>query len=200
MATEQFTDRVQAEVTRVELGQVGAELAREEVRLARLAIASPADGHFVLQNASDLPGRYVREGEIIGYVTPVSSPRARVSVRQDDVDLVRHHLQSTTVKLVGYLDQDQSASLIREVPSGRDELPSKALSTAGGGQVGTDPRDPKGLKTLQRVFQFDLALPDSAPTSAFGSRVFVRFAHTPEPLAFQLYRRGRQLLLSRLHA
>ena len=38
----------------------------------------------------------------------------------------------------------------------RQELPSKALSTEGGGTVPIDPRDPKGTKTMQRVFQLSL--------------------------------------------
>jgi putative peptide zinc metalloprotease protein len=41
---------------------------------------------------------------------------------------------------------------------------------------------------------------DSAPAAAFGSRVYVRFEHHWEPIGQQIWRRARQLLLSRLQA
>jgi putative peptide zinc metalloprotease protein len=50
------------------------------------------------------------------------------------------------------------------------------------------------------MFQLDLALSDDIPGVAFGGRAYVRFDHDWEPLASQLYRRLRQLLLSRLSA
>ena len=61
----------------------------------------------------------------------------------------------------------------------------------------TDPRDPNGLKTLQRLFQFDLELPAEVGPLQIGTRVFVRFQHRPEPLARQWARRLRQLFLAR---
>ena len=45
-----------------------------------------------------------------------------------------------------------------EVPGGGDQLPSKALSAEGGGVVAVDPRDPKGAKALERMFQLDIEL------------------------------------------
>jgi putative peptide zinc metalloprotease protein len=85
------------------------------------------------------------------------------------------------------------------VPGGSSELPSKALSTSGGGTVAVDPGDREGRKAMQRFFQFDIELPSDAATVAFGSRVYVRFEHESEPLGFQLFRRLRQLFLSRLN-
>ena len=83
------------------------------------------------------------------------------------------------------------------MPAGSDQLPSPALSTLGGGQFSVDPRVPKELKTLERVFQFDLELPAGTPVSGTGGRVYVRFGHGSEPLARQWYRQGRQLFLRR---
>ena len=74
-------------------------------------------------------------------------------------DRVREAPAEVQVKIADRLEHTHSARLIREVPGAHEELPSKALSIAGGGQQGTDPRDPKGLKSLHRLFQFDLELP-----------------------------------------
>jgi putative peptide zinc metalloprotease protein len=80
-----------------------------------------------------------------------------------------------------------------------NELPTAALSPNGGGKIPVDPNDSEGLKTLDRVFFVDLSLPLDAIPSAFGGRVYVRFDHIGEPLLSQLYRRVRQLFLSRFH-
>jgi putative peptide zinc metalloprotease protein len=150
-------------------------------------------------NPADLPGRFVVEGQALGYVLPSGSRTIRATVQQDDIDLVRNRLRKVYVRLAERMDEVLPAQIVRIVPAGRDELPSKALGGAGGGALATDPRDRQGIKTLQRIFQFDLELPATAEAPAtFGSRVYVRFEHQWEPLGLQLWRRLRQTLLSRL--
>ncbi len=199
LATERFADRVRAEITTTELGQVRAELATAIGRAERLTARSHSDGAFAVMKPQDLPGRFLREGEQIGYVLPAGSRIVRATIRQDDIDLVRHRLHSTVVKLAERLDATLPAEIVREVPAGRDDLPSKALGGTGGGALAVDPGDPHGTKTLQRVFQVDIVLPENAAAAAaFGSRAYVRFNHDWEPAGQQIWRRVRQLLLSQL--
>ncbi|MFZ1895584.1 MAG: peptidase M50, partial [Rhodoplanes sp.] len=147
------------------------------------------------------PGRFVHEGQLIGYVLPDGSRIVRATIRQDDIDLVRTSLRGAVVKLAERLEQTLPVRIVREVPAGREDLPSKALGGPGGGAVPVDTRDPGGTKAFQRLFQIDLELPaDSAPAAAFGSRAYVRFEHHWEPIGQQIWRRARQLLLSRLQA
>jgi putative peptide zinc metalloprotease protein len=69
----------------------------------------------------------------------------------------------------------------------------------GGGALPTDPRDPQGKRTFNRVFQVDIELPAEASSAgAFGSRAYVRRDFHWEPIGLQVWRRTRQLLLSRL--
>jgi putative peptide zinc metalloprotease protein len=89
--------------------------------------------------------------------------------------------------------------VVREVPGAKDELPSNALSSQGGGTLAADPRDPHGAKSLASTFQFDLELPDEARGFGYGGRAYVRFALEPEPLALQWYRRIRQTFLARFY-
>jgi putative peptide zinc metalloprotease protein len=199
LAAERFTDRVRAEITTTELGQARAELATAANRAERLVARSRGDGTFAVLKPQDLPGRFLREGQQIGYVLPSGSRIVRATVRQDDIGLVRHRLRSTLVKLAERLDETLPARIIREVPAGREDLPSKALGGTGGGALAVDPGDPQGTKTLQRVFQVDIELPESATAAAaFGSRVYIRFDHDWEPAGQQIWRRVRQLLLSRI--
>jgi putative peptide zinc metalloprotease protein len=62
--------------------------------------------------------------------------------------------------------------------------------------VPIDTRDPEGSTALTKVFQFDLRLPPGSAPRTIGSRVYVRFAHAPEPLAGRWYRALRRVFLS----
>jgi putative peptide zinc metalloprotease protein len=77
-------------------------------------------------------------------------------------------------------------------------LPSAAMGTGGGGEMLMDPRDQHGLTALNRVFLLDLELASPVPRAGFGGRAYVRFDLQWEPLGEQLWRRVRQLLLSRV--
>lgn len=89
-----------------------------------------------------------------------------------------------------------SATVIREVPEASNVLPSVVLSLEGGGSYVLDPRSSDKPKALERFFQFDVMLKDH-PIKKIGERVYVRFEHQPEPLAWRWYRNIRRLLLSR---
>jgi len=153
----------------------------------------------VIVRADDLPGRYLKKGELIGYVMQDGARIVRVVVSQDDVDLVRSRLARAEVRLAERVAQVYPAAVVREVPAAKDELPSSALSSAGGGVLAADPRDPKGSKALLTTFQFDLELPREVRDVAYGGRAYVRFVLQPEPLGLQWYRRLRQAFLSRFN-
>ena len=56
---------------------------------------------------------------------------------------------------------------------------------------------PGGLTAFEKIFQFDVALPDDYRPSTYGGRVFVRIDHGTEPIAVQLYWAVRQVFLNR---
>lgn len=192
------TDRVQAQVTQEALDRELAGLERVLDRGADLISRSQSAGIFTVPHPADLPGRYFRKGEMIGYVIEPAQPRARVIVQQAEVDVVRLATNEVEIRTADRIDRVVKAKVIRQVPGGNEELPSKALSTEGGGTVPIDPRDPKGTKTMQRVFQLELEL-DAPAAALYGGRVHVRFDHVPEPLAQQWYRSLRRLFLTRFN-
>ena len=197
LASEQFIDRNQADITRQEIALKKSRLDRALERADALKVKSAVAGVFLSPAAEDLPGRYAKRGDVLGYVIFQQSRIARVVVTQDDIDLVRSKLDKVDVRLANGPSTSYQARIVREVPAASDRLPSKALTEAGGGRFAADPRDSNQLKTLARTFQFDLELPPEAANANFGSRVLVRFDHGTEPLATQWYRRLRQLFLSR---
>ena len=194
-----FSDRVDAIVTEAELKAVRTERALAERRTALLQVRAGADGVLALADPDDLPGRFVKRGEVLGYVLPASGARTiRATVAQDDIDLVRSHVRSTRIMLADGLDRPLDVAVVREVSTGSDRLPSAALGSVGGGAIAVDPRDDHGMTTLNRVFQFDLQLAEPLARAGFGGRAYVRFDHEWEPLGWQVWRRLRQLLLSRV--
>ena len=117
---------------------------------------------------------------------------------QNNINLVRDRTREVKIRLADNIGQVIPATIKREVPAATDQLPSRALGTSGGGRIAADPQDESGLTALERVFQFELALAETASTDYFGQRVHVRFDHGSEPLASQWQRSLRRLFLSRL--
>lgn len=185
--------------------QLEQELVRETSTLARLheeaerlTLRSAVAGELMMDKPLDLPGRYLRKGEVVGYVRTSDPPIVRVVVPQSDVDAVRLATRSVEVKLPQKLETTWPASLVRSVPAAARQLPSAVLGANGGGTVIVDPRDDKGLATMESVFEFELALPRQVPHEFLGTRVHVRFEHVPEPVGLRWLRDIRRAFLSTL--
>ena len=125
LATERFADRVRAEITTTELGQARAELATATARAERLIVHSHSEGAFAVMKPQDLPGRFLREGQQIGYVLAAGSRIVRATIRQDDIDLVRHRLRSAEVKLAERLDETMSARSFAKYRQGVTTSPAR---------------------------------------------------------------------------
>jgi putative peptide zinc metalloprotease protein len=197
LAALSFVDRPRADATRNQLESTRREWQLALEHLDALLIRSPADGVFVAPEASDLPGRYLRRGELVGWVAEGGQTVVRVAVSQADIDLVRTRVRDVQAVLADWDVTAIPARVIREIPAAGDRLPDRALGSAGGGSFSVDPRDPEGLKTMEKVFQLDIELPPQRDAHLLGRRADVRFDHGYEVIAGQLYRTLRQLFLSR---
>ena len=192
-------DRFKAELLKEELAYARQNLARTRERLDALAVRAGTAGTFVVPLAEDLPGRFTRKGEVLGYVVDLARVTVRAVVEQQEIDLVRHRTFGAQVRLAERFYAIVPAAMRREVPEASDRLPSMALGAAGGGRIAVDPTDAQGVRTLEKVFQVDLELPAGLGVVNVGGRAHVRFDHGWEPLANRWYRQVRQLLLSRLN-
>jgi len=173
-----------------------AELGRMRERQRDLVLRSPADGRFSVSNAHNLPGRFIKQGDLIGFVIPEAVATARVVVPQSHVDMVRHRTEQVNVRLAEDVSEVRPARILREVPRASDKLPNLALAQAGGGNLALDPSQSNEARTLETHFEFDIAILE-ARASVIGERVYVRFEHPNEPLAVQAGRSLRQLFLYR---
>jgi putative peptide zinc metalloprotease protein len=193
-------------VSQSRVQQLQQEATREQAALVRLedeaqhlTLRAAMAGTLLLDRAADLPGRYLRKGEVIGYLRTDEPPLVRVVVPQSDVEQVRLTTTGVEVRLPQALGDTWAAEMKRGVPSATRQLPSATLGAHGGGAVPTDPRDDKGVATLESVFEFELQLPADVPHEYLGSRVYVRFEHAPEPVGLRMLRAVRRAFLSYFH-
>ena len=116
---------------------------------------------------------------------------------QADIGLVRRRTRAVQVRLAERLDSVVAANIIRQVPAATNRLPGPALGPKGGGPFPVDPDDIHGMTTLEGIFEVRLQLPMTV--DKLGGRVYALFDHGREPLAWQWYRRFRQLFLRRFN-
>lgn len=187
-----------ARALRSEIASREAKLADAQTRLAGLQVQAASAGRWVPRAATSLGGRYVKRGEVLGYLVAGASPVLRSAVTQEDMDMIRSRGVGIQVRLNQALGTPVGAAGLRQVPGGDFELVSPALGTAGGGEIAVDPTRPGGTHTLKRVFDVELRMAQPSPSAVFGDRAFVRFDLGAAPLGWQWYVRLRQLFLARL--
>jgi putative peptide zinc metalloprotease protein len=188
-------DKVMARNTREQITEIRENLVQAQERLAELLVKAPASGVFVVPYDADMPGRFVRQGELIGYILDNDEFLVRAVIPQHAIALVREQTERVELRVAGSVSRIIDSAIERQVPGALDRLPNAALGSMGGGDIAVDPRAEDGLTTFQGVFQVDLSLPPEAADQPVGTRVYVKFEHGTEPLAAQVYRSMRRLLL-----
>lgn len=192
-------DHVQAKIIKEEIENIRSVLTRAEERLQDLDIRSPGEGLFVLPVEEDLPDRFLRQGELVGYLLLKHGTTVRVVANQKNVDLIRKKTMGVQLRLAERISDIYFGEIIREVPSGKEQLPSTVLGKGGGGEIAIDPFDSGGTKAFEKMFQFDVKLSQPLDTVFVGGRVYVLFDHGLMPIGFQWYRSIRQLFLKRFN-
>ncbi len=196
---EPLQSRAQREILKEEMDSIKANLTRANERQHELIIRSPQQGLFILPGAGNLPGRFVKQGELLGYIRGESASIVVLVVDQSDIALVRERTEGVELRLSGSFDSPYTTIIDREVPAASNMLPSPALGTTGGGKIPVDPADPQGLRTLANTFQFEIKLPIPKEHVRIGERAYALLDHGYEPLALQWFRSLRQLFLRRFH-
>jgi len=190
------TSIAESQVIRENLTAAQAKLVRAEERFGEMVVRSPAEGIFLIPRAEDFPGSFVHKGMPVGYVVDFSRTVVRVVVNQADVDQIRHKTRRVEGRFASHRDVAYAARMEREVPEASRELPGMALSIEGGGGVALDPRGADKPQSFEKLFHFDVIL-DRAVARGIGERVYVRFEHPPEPLAYRIYRTVNRVLLKK---
>ncbi|MBL8701263.1 MAG: peptidase M50 [Alphaproteobacteria bacterium] len=191
-------DRAQARLAEEQLGRARAQLARAEQRERDLVITAAQAGRFVMPAADTLPGRFVRQGELLGYVIGDADVGIRVVVPQATIDLVRSRMIGVELRHTETIDHSVPARLAREVPSALDKAPAPALAATGGGPMLLDPSSPRGERPLERWFEIEVRPDRPTPGDRIGGHVYARFDLGSEPVAWRILRALRQSMLRSL--
>jgi putative peptide zinc metalloprotease protein len=194
---QRSSDIAQALISREEIETAAANLARARNQQRESVVRSTMAGRIVIPQIDDLPGRFIRKGETVGYVINEADPNIRVAIRERNIAMVRDRTESTQIRIASRINEVWPAQIERHVPAASHRLPTPALGSMGGGEWLVDPSDTEGLTTLDPVFQLDLRVTGSPAVGTIGERVYVRFEHGAEPLALRAYRDLRRLLLRR---
>lgn len=184
---------------RSELAARQSRYDEARARVAALDVTAGIAGRWVPDAPTELTGRAVKRGELLGYLVAGPTDRVRVAVTQEDADLVQHRVQAVQVRLIQMPHDRLDARVRREVPGGGFELVSAALGSTAGGEIGVDPSKEGGKHSLRRVFDLELQLAQPTPSAVFGDKVWVRFDLGATPLAVQWLLRLRQAFLARLN-
>lgn len=190
-----IADAANSLIVKEELRHATADLDLARSKQRELIVRSQAEGTFILPDATDLVGRFLRRGETIAYVAQFERPLIRAVVPEDEADLVRSRTREVSVRLAGDMGTSIPAEVVREVPALNNLLPNAALSTVGGGSISLDPTDPRQRRVIANLLHLDLAFEEDRVIPRIGSRVYVRFSHGSEPLASRLARSARQVFL-----
>ena len=192
-------DRAQARLVDEQLGRARAQLARAEQRSRDLIVQAARPGRFVVPDARKFEGRFVHQGDVLGYVIGAADVGIRVVVPQAEIDLVRGRVAGVTLRYTEAVDVALPAHVVREVPSALERPPAPALAADGGGPMLLDPTSPHRDRPLDRWYEIEVRADSAAPPERIGGRVFARFDLGAEPLAWRLLRSARQSLLRGLH-
>lgn len=193
------TDRVKAALVDDELRYAKQDRDRVRERVEELTIRSRREGIFVAPLSVDWPGRFFHRGELLGHVVDPHSITVEGLVPQEEIDLVQHEIDHAEVRLAERLGDSLHADLTRIVPAASKDVPSPALTTAGGGNLPVDETEKDRLQAVQRLFQVDLSVAHGSSILNAGGRAYIRFTFHPQPLVVQWTRQLRQLFLARLH-
>jgi putative peptide zinc metalloprotease protein len=175
-----------------------SELTRRE---HALTVTSKRAGTFIAPHHTDLVARYLKQGEILGYVMTELSPVVRTTVPEDDIDPIRNNTRGVSVRFDG-----SSTSLIgvgqiiHEYPEATRRLPHSALASTNGGPFTVDSSAKNKDISILPFFEIDIGVPADLTRDYWGERVWVRFDHGAEPLLGRLWRVTRQIFLEHFHA
>ncbi len=195
----ELVDRAQAQMLADQITHLTSRLDSFRARERELTITAEQAGRFILPRATDLIGRFVKRGDLIGYVISDAKVTARVAVPQSEIDVIRHRTTDIEAHMIGDLARAIPARIIRETPAAGRDVPSLALTTRGGGDIALDPSGARRPEALFSLFLIDVELLEPSRDRTQGSRVFVRFQHDDEAIAWRLLRSARQFFLAQFN-
>lgn len=192
---KRVSNLVEAGIIKEEIQVAKSELTHILDKNKSMSITAFKGGTLILPQAEDLPGRFIKQGELLGYILAQQASTIRMAVTQEHIGQLRQNIKDIKIRFASDINREYSATIIRQAPEATNQLPSAALSTQGGGQFIVRPDSENPLLIQQKVFLVDLQFDSRQQNMPLGTRAYVRIHHGGEPLARQVFRRVRQVFL-----
>jgi len=186
-------DRAQIQLFEQDIAAIELEIAYLQQQVNNLIVRSSSAGTIKLLQQHQLEGSYIKQGDTIGLLITEQEPRVRVVLTQEEVEDVQSRSRAILLRSRDKPSELLEGKIVQKVPNATNELPSAALGTAGGGRITVTANN--NTRTTEQVFLLDISIPDYDGLRFFGQRVDVKFQHPSAPLAFQLSRGVRQLVV-----
>jgi putative peptide zinc metalloprotease protein len=189
-----WDDPVQLKIYDDELSRLSSELKESQKRLQFLSLSAQAEGIWTVRDAADLPGRFVRRGDLIGYVITDNDITVRGMIPESDIELVREHVTALHARKASDLSIALTPASWYVFPAATKEAVSEILTEAAGGDIVMDPAASDSPQALRRYFIVALEF-DRLPATHVDERIYLQFEHPPEAIIYRVYRLVRRTFL-----
>ena len=121
---------------------------------------------------TELPGRYVKRGEVLGYVVDGPATLVRAAVTQEDMDLIRSRAATPSqVRLANDpAHAVRRARCAARCPAASSSSSRRRSARAAAARSRSIPSQQGGKRSLKRVFDIELELDRPSPSQVFGDR------------------------------
>ncbi|UTW03636.1 peptidase M50 [Amphritea atlantica] len=190
-----WNDPVQLKIYDDQLSRLSSELEENETRLTSLQLYAQADGIWSLRNPADLPGMFIRRGDLIGHVITDKNVSIRGMVPETDIELVREKSETVVALQTSDLNTELTPQSWFVFPAATKEAVSGILTETAGGTIIMDPSSTAETpQALRRYFIVALEF-EHFPTVYVEERIHLKFEHPPEAIIYRLYRIVRRTFL-----
>ncbi len=199
LITAQRKSRVRAEMIKkdIEATQKEFELVAEDI--SRLKIYAPSYGKFVYKDFREIKGRYIRKGELLGYIVNSNDLVVKAAIEQSRIGLLETYETKAEFRLAQNPDIVYKSEITRQTPQATLDIPSPTLGVMGGGYLAIQAGDRTGTKLIKEVFLIDLSIPENLKLETIGGRAYVLLNHGNLSIASQMYLYVNQLFLRRFY-
>jgi len=181
------------------LETIEAKLEDLRQQKKNLIVKARQAGLWVVPLATELEGKWMPQGSLLGELVNDKGFRFSSVVSQDDAaNLFIDQIQKAEVRLYGQEKTNLAISGFNIIPFQHNRLPSAALGWMGGGEVAVSMSDETGIQASEPFFLiFAELLPNQEAAFLHGRSGKIRFSMIKEPLLVQWGRGFRQLLQKR---
>ncbi len=194
---------VEQSIAQIRLGQAEDALERAQTKADSLVLRAGTDGKVIPPPESgtrlvDLSGRFIQRGTLLALIATTDQMVVRCLVSDRDQAYIfgdrPFQQMNASFRVRGNAGDVTQGRITRAAPTASTQVQQASLTTAAGGDLALDPRDPEHHTSVNPQFMVELTPVSQQPVWQAGLRARVRFETPAQPLAISLWRKLNQYL------